>query len=239
MKREPVSERLDRLQGLLAARPSWTAPELATELRVCLRTVRRDLARLQTRGVVLDAQPGRGGGVRAAPRSGLGRVPLTAPEALDLLLALALAESLRSPLLLGGLGPLRQKLSAAFPEAERSRLAQVRRRIRVGPLSANIAASWTPPRAAVSRPLQEAFFTQSLLTLRYRTAAEVTTRTIEPHYLLLTWPAWYVLAWDHLREAPRALRLDRIEAAKVGATPFRLRPFEALSEPLRRLFREL
>jgi len=66
--REPVIDRLDRTLGLLASRPSWTASELAEALGVCLRTVRRDLSRLAARGVPIESEPGRGGGVRVPPR---------------------------------------------------------------------------------------------------------------------------------------------------------------------------
>src|SRR5690606_19344564 len=103
LKREPVIDRLDRTLGLLASRTSWTTRELADELGVSVRTVRRDLARLASRGVAIEAERGRGGGVRVPARSGLGRVQLDAREVIDLLLALALAERLRSPLLLSTL----------------------------------------------------------------------------------------------------------------------------------------
>lgn len=236
MKREPVSERLDRTLGLLASRPSWTARELADELGVCLRTVRRDLSRLSTRGVPIESEAGRGGGVRVPARTGLGRVQLDAHELLDLLLALALAERLRSPLLLSTLKGLRSKLAAAFPPEERARVSALRRRILVGPTSRNIAASWTPPRAAVLRPIHEAFFEQRMLALDYRSDRGTTHRVVEPQYMLLSWPAWYLLVWDHLRGAVRALRVDRIEAARVGDAGFRMRPAEAIVASLGDIF---
>lgn len=228
MKREPVTDRLDRALGLLASRPSWTASELAAALGVCLRTVRRDLSRLATRGVPIESEPGRGGGVRLPPRWGLGRVQLDAREVLDLLLALALAERLRSPLLLTTLKGLRQKLSAAFPPEERARVSALRRRILVGPTSRTISASWRPPRPAVLRPIQEAFFEQRALELTYLAGEARTVRVVEPHYLLLSWPAWYLLVWDHLRDAVRALRVDRVEAAEVTDTTFRVRSADSM-----------
>ncbi|MDC0720501.1 helix-turn-helix transcriptional regulator [Nannocystis bainbridge] len=239
MPREPVTDRLDRTLGLLASRPSWTARELADELGVCVRTVRRDLVRLAARGVAVEAERGRGGGVRVPARSGLGRVQLGAEELLDLLLALALAERLRSPLLLTTLGGLRQKLAAAFPPEERARIAGLRRRILVGPTSAAITASWKPPRPAVLRPIHEAFFHQRALELTYRAGQRCTIRVVEPHYLLLNWPAWYLLVWDHLRGAVRALRVDRIEAADLTDATFRVRKAEAMVASLGDIFAQL
>lgn len=228
MKREPVSDRLDRVLGLLASRPSWTAQGLAEELGVCVRTVRRDLSRLAARGVPIESDAGRGGGVRVPPRTGLGRVQLDAREVLDLMLALALAEQLGSPLLLSTLKGLRQKLSASFPPEERSRVSGLRRRILVGPNSKNVTATWKAPRAAVLRPIQEAFFEQRALELTYRANDVSTVRVVEPHYLLLSWPAWFLLVWDHLRGAVRMLRVDRIESARLTAATFRVRSSESM-----------
>ncbi len=228
MKRESVADRLDRILGLLASRPSWKAGDLADALGVCVRTVRRDLVRLQSRGVVVESDVGRGGGVRVPPRSGVGRVQLNVTEVLDLLLALALAERLRSPLLLSTLGPLRQKLAAAFPPEERAKVSELRRRILVGPTSRNIAQSWQAPKPAVARAVHEAFVGRRCLELTYRAGDQQTQRVVEPHYLMVSWPAWYLLAWDYLRQAVRALRVDRIEAARVTEAPFRLRPTEPM-----------
>jgi predicted DNA-binding transcriptional regulator YafY len=236
LKREPVTDRLDRVLGLLASRPSWTAPELAAELGVCVRTVRRDLSRLAARGVPIESDAGRGGGVRVPARTGLGRVQLDAQETLDLLLALALVERLGSPLLLSTVKGLRQKLSATFPPEERARVSGLRRRILVGPTSRNIAESWKAPSAAVLRPIQESFFEQRALELTYRANEVRTVRVVEPHYLLLSWPAWYLLVWDHLRGAVRMLRVDRIESARLTGSTFRVRSSESMLATLGDVF---
>ncbi|MFO0747319.1 MAG: WYL domain-containing protein [Myxococcota bacterium] len=238
--REPTGERLDRLLGLLAARESTSGRALAAELGVSLRTLRRDMARLVARGVPLEAEPGRGGGVRLPERAGLGRLQLDHREALDLLLALAIGERLRSPLLLSSLKRLRQKIGMAFPPAQRAQVGRLRRRILHGPpLSRRTSDTWDAPRAAVLGPIQDAFFAQRAVEVAYRTARERTTRVVEPHYLLLAWPAWYLLVWDHLRAAVRMLRLDRIESARVTDQRFALRAADAMLEVARDLFAEV
>ncbi|APR82722.1 Putative deoR-family transcriptional regulator [Minicystis rosea] len=234
--REPVTDRLDRVLGLLASRASWTAPALAEELGVCVRTVRRDLARLAARGVPIASDAGRGGGVRVPPRTGLGRLQLDAQEAVDLLLALAIAERLGSPVMLSTVKGLRQKLSAAFPPEERARVTGLRRRILVGPTSRRVEASWKPPSAAVLRPIHEAFFETRALQLTYRTSEASTVRVVEPHHLMLSWPAWYLLVWDHLRGAVRMLRVDRIESAHVTDATFRVRSPESMLATLGDVF---
>ncbi|RKG82674.1 WYL domain-containing protein [Corallococcus exercitus] len=234
---ESVSERLDRLLGLLASQRSWNGPGLAAELGVSLRTLRRDMARLAARGVPIEAERGRGGGVRVPARVGLGRLQLNHREALDLLLALAIGERMRSPLLLSSLKGLRQKLAMAFPPEERIRINRLRRRILHGPLaSQRVSDTWENPRPAVLGLVQDGFFEQRTLEVVYRSARERTTRVVEPHYLMLAWPAWYLLVWDHLRDAVRILRLDRIESARLTDTTFALREADAMLLVARDLF---
>src|SRR5882724_7990493 len=207
---EPVSERLDRLLGLLASHRSSTGPVLAAELGVSLRTLRRDMARLAARGVPIEAERGRGGGVRVPPRLGIGRLQLNQREALDLLLALAIAERIRSPLLLSTVKGLRQKIAMAFPPEERYRVGRLRRRIlHARPASREVWESLNRHRPTVLEPVQDGFFEQRAIEVEYGAARGRTTRIVEPHYLMLAWPAWYLLVWDHLRQAVRTLRLDR------------------------------
>ncbi len=64
-------------------------------------------------------------------------------------------------------------------------------------------------------------------------------RIVEPHYLLLSWPAWYLLVWDHLRGAVRMLRVDRIESASVQAATFQVRNSESMLATLGDIFAAL
>lgn len=232
-----MPDRTDRLLGLLASRPSWSTADLAAELAVSLRTVRRDLARLRVRGVPVEAERGRGGGVRVPPRVGLGRLLLSQHEIVDLLLALAVAEGVRSPLLASSMRAVRQKIAAAFPAEERSRVAALRRRILLGPpASPQVLATLGDTRPDVVRPLRLAFFDQRALDVAYAGPAGPSRRTVEPHHLLLSWPAWYLVAWDVERDAPRTFRLDRIATATPRAEAFRVRPAETMMTQAGRIF---
>ena len=92
------------------------------------------------------------------------------------------------------------------------------------------------PRPAVLGPIQDGFFEQRAIEIEYRTERERTTRVVEPHYLLLAWPAWYLLVWDRLRGAIRILRLDRIESARLTDQAFHLRSADSMLLVARDLF---
>jgi predicted DNA-binding transcriptional regulator YafY len=60
-----------------------------------------------------------------------------------------------------------------------------------------------------------------------------TSRDVEPQFLYLNLPVWYLLAWDRLRKAIRCFRIDRIKSVTPLGTRFRLadpRPFLAEAE---------
>jgi predicted DNA-binding transcriptional regulator YafY len=45
--------------------------------------------------------------------------------------------------------------------------------------------------------------------------------------MLINWPAWYLLGFDHLRGEPRTFRFDRFRNVEVeGDASFRARPRE-------------
>lgn len=180
----------DQLHGLLATREFWTAQALAAELGVSLRTVRRGVQSLRDQGLVLEAQSGRGGGMRLVGPAGARTVQLQHGEVLDLLLALAIAQSLQSPLLLQNLRSLRHKLGAAFAPAQRRLVERLRRRILVGAgASTDVQRTWVAAHARTVEALQDAFLNQKLLQFRYRDAQGTSSqRAVEPQYLLLNAP---------------------------------------------------
>lgn len=102
----------DRIAALLGDGQAWTGAMLAQGSGLSLRTVRRALAELRDTGVAIDTEVGRGGGIRLGARSALPNVRLSHREAIGLLFALAVAESLGLPLLGSGLGGLRSRLSS-------------------------------------------------------------------------------------------------------------------------------
>lgn len=222
-------DRLDRLEllaRLLRDRPGVTAQALARELDVSLRSVFRDLARLRDRGYPIEGGRGRGGGLRLDARWSLGAVRLAPEPALGALLGLAVAEKLGFPMFGPAIAVARRTIAGAFPDAERRRLAALRERIFVGPgASAAVRASWGAPAPGPLRELQAAFVAATVVRADYVTGdGRRAVRRIEPHALLVQWPAWYLVAHDHSRGESRTFRLDRFHAVVRERATFRPRP---------------
>ncbi|MGK9170596.1 WYL domain-containing protein [Inquilinus limosus] len=238
MGRRDTSSRLRRLEeltALLKAREHMTAAELAAELGVSVRTLNRDLEILRDGGVPIESDRGRGGGLRLQRNWVLGRLHLSTAEAIDLLLSIAIAERMNSPLLLQQLAPIKRKVVAAFSESYQPKIRSLRKRILVGtPASEQVLASFSPPQRGALAGIADAFFNMRCIAIDYVDQhGAATSREVEPQFLYLNVPVWYLLAWDRLRGAIRFFRIDRIKSVRPLATNFRLadpRPFLAEAE---------
>ena len=91
-------DRLDLLARILRDRPGITIAVLAHDLNVSVRSVCRDIDHLRERGYPIEADRGRGGGLRLHSSWGLGKVLLSSEEALCTLLSLAISEKLSFPM---------------------------------------------------------------------------------------------------------------------------------------------
>lgn len=219
-------ERLEALKLLLAEREYTTAADLADDLGISPRTLHRDLATLRDLGMPVGGLAGRGGGVYLERGWSLGRVHLNEREAMGLLLSMAIAERAGSPLLLDDLRAIERKLVQAFAPSQLSTIKGLRRRVLIGdPASPAIVATHGRTSPSTSRALLEAFIGQRVVDIRYVDQSGATSvREIEPHYLYLGLPVWYVLAWDRLRSDVRSFRIDRLEHLRVTGETFRVRP---------------
>lgn len=235
--RASTSHRLDRLD-LLASRLKSDSPltvaGLAAELGVSRRTLARDIGLLRERGLPVEADRGRGGGVRLHRSWGIGRLVLSYREAVDLLVSLAIAEQLQSPWLVANLSSIRHKLTASFSPALRDRIASLRQRIRIGQsASAAVIQGISTPDGDAVAPLFQAFLELRLLRIDYTdTGGRRSSRVVEPQLLLLNYPVWYAIAWDCEREAVRSFRCDRLSGAELLEEAFRLRSAGVFAEAL-------
>lgn len=222
--------RLEELKALLKAREHVTAAELSAELGISMRTLNRDLGVLRDSGVPIESDRGRGGGLRLQRNWSLGRLHLSPEEAIDLLLSIAIAERMNSPLLLQQLAPIKRKIVAAFSESYQPKIRSLRKRILIGkPASEQVLASFAQPQRGALAGIADAFFNMRCVAIDYVDQnGTATSRDVEPQFLYLNVPVWYLLAWDRLRGAIRYFRIDRIRSVtplETGFRPADPRPF--------------
>lgn len=201
----------------------------------------RDLRDLEAVGLPIESDRGRGGGIRLHHSWGLGRLNLSYHEILDLLVALAAMEKLPSPLLMKNLRSVRLKIAQSFPESQRQSIEKLRRRIWVGERASDqVLSSFKPPHNTILGPLQRGFFESKQLEIEYSDESRrQTKRVIEPHYLLFSWPVWYILAWDHLRSDIRFFRVDRIHGCGMTSLDFEVRDQERFKRAIEEFFESI
>lgn len=237
MGRANTYDRLKRLESLavqLKQEGFCTIRDLADTHRVSERTIARDLQLMRDdQGLPIETDRGRGGGVRIARQWGVGRLNLSYTEAVDLLISIAVAEQMQSPLFLANLASVRRQLIASFAPDRRERLERLKSRILVGyTASATVQSAMTSADGRAVQRLHQGFVDQAAIVIRYRDGAgKTTTREIEAHYLVLNYPVWYVLAFDKLRDAGRSFRCDRILSAELTETAYRVLPLTAFEPP--------
>ncbi len=221
-------ERLETLKARMKSGDPTTIADLANELLVSERTIARDIQLLRDQGLPIDSERGRGGGVRLDRNWGIGRIKLNYSEAVDLLVSLAIAEQMESPLFMANLKNIRHKIMASFSPPKRFTIKDMKKRILVGgSASINMLSSFTRPDKEIVERLHQAFSMKNRLSIKYRAEnLAITKRVIEPHYLLLCSPIWYVVAWDELRQDVRSFRCDRILYANIDAHEFALLPIK-------------
>jgi len=229
MVRSSTTSRIERLEIITARLKSdepTTIGKIAKEVGVSIRTLNRDIQVLKDQGLPIDTDIGRGGGIRLDRHWGIGRINLNYSEAVDLLISLAIAEKMNSPLFMAHLTKIRHKLMASFSPSMKNKVSGLKARILIGESASKFVLSefFTPNQRTVEK-IHQAFLLLHRITIVYRAEnGDKTRRTIEPHFLLLSYPVWYVLAWDHLRGDVRTFRCDRVEKTQCLDEDFKLLP---------------
>ncbi len=216
-----TTERALRLLGLLQARPGWTAGELARELRVTTRTVRRDVDRLRQLGYAVEADRGSAGGYWLARGRAVPPLLFTEDEAVAVGVGLQRTAALASgPDAEAAVGAL-TKLDAALPAPLRERLRDLRAFVS----HTGTAAATVPPE--VLTRIAGAIRARTRLRFGYpptRSSDVLERRRVEPYRLVAAERGWYLSAFDLDRDDWRLFRLDRMSDVSASTLGFRPRP---------------
>lgn len=209
------SDRLLSLLLMLQARGSVTAPDVARELEVSVRTVYRDVESLSAAGVPVWTEQGRGGGIRLMPGYRTDMTGLTADEsrALVALTGRAVPDDLGMG---SALASAVHKLVAAVPSSHRAAAEQARQRVLVDHAGWFRTGSASPHLDAV----QDAVWADRRLRVRYRHGdGEEAGYLLDPYGLVVKAGVWYLVA--AVRGTARLWRVDRVLTAQVLDEPVR------------------
>lgn len=217
---EATTQRVLRLLALLQSRPSWTASDLARELDVTDRSVRRDVERLRSLGYPVHATAGVGGGYQLGAGTRLPPLLFHDDEAIATAVSLRLASG--STIAGAAEAALRAlaKLDQVMPPRLRAEVRAVygATETLVGP-GIEIDAELL---VALARACRDA------VRVRFRYAArdgEDRERTVEPVRLVAAGHRWYLMGWDVDRDDWRTFRLDRMQEMTPTTWRFRTREF--------------
>ncbi|MFH8613084.1 helix-turn-helix transcriptional regulator [Streptomyces sp. NPDC018029] len=202
------ADRLLALLLLLQNRGRMTAPELAEELEVSVRTVYRDAEALAASGVPVYAERGPAGGFRLLDGYRTRLTGLTDDEADSL--ALAGMPGAAAELGLGAeLATAQLKLAAALPAGLGERSRRIQERFHLD------AAAWfrTAEPAPLLATVADAVWRQRVLEAHYRRWGGEVRRELHPLGLVLKAGNWYLVA--AVDGDARTYRVSRFLAATV------------------------
>ena len=183
------ASRLLSMLMLLQSRERMSAPAMAAELGVSVRTVYRDIDELGAAGVPVTVERGAAGGFALVEGWRTRLTGFTPQEAQAVFLGglrgpaaqLGLDEAMRSAQL---------KLLAALPAGEQADARRVAARLHLDPVGWYQVASRVDHLHAIAR----AVWRDERLRIRYESWKGIVERTIEPLGLVLKAGDWYVVA---------------------------------------------
>lgn len=210
------ASRLLSIMMLLQTRGRMSAPVLAAELEVSVRTILRDIDQLSAAGVPVWSDRGRDGGFQLREGWSTDLTGLTQPEAQALFLAGLPAAATEL-----GLGSAsasaRLKMLTAVPISLRENALRVGARLHIDPIDWYRAA--TPP--VHLQAVANAVWHQRVLRIRYESWNGTKDRIIKPLGLVLKAGIWYVAALADANKPPRTYRLSSIQKLDVQPGTFR------------------
>lgn len=198
-----------------------TAEQFAAEFEVTTRTIKRDLAALQSAGLPIWSRTGPGGGYGLAESSTL--PPVNFSTAQSLALCAAVCASSQAPFSDLARAATRKVLDVMDP-ASRRQAVDLTRRVWVdtGPGA---------PRRVLSA-LERGLTDQQSVNLTYLDRRDaITHREVEPMIFALTRGTWWLVGWCRLREDIRWFEIARIQAAATTRRQCTGHPIDDIGSP--------
>ena len=204
--------RVLRLLELLQSAALRTLDELAGQLDVDERTVRRYIAQLRDLDVPVESVRGRYGGYRIASGYRMPPLMLRDDEALAVLLGLLEMRTATSPLVdATAVETALSKIRRSLPATLDRRTAQL---LELAVIESSGPHERTNPETLLT--VADAVRHHRPLTITYRSRDNiVSTRTFHAYDLVAYGGRWYASGLDVDKRETRTLRLDRIRMARI------------------------
>lgn len=211
--------RLISILTLLRSKRLLTATELSDKFNVSIRTIYRDIRKLEEAGIPVTTIDGRGyslmEGYTVAP------VQFTEKEANALITAQHLVNQTQDASFVKDFKEALTKIKSVFKTSVQEKSELLETKIHIFDSNyENIASN------ALSE-IQLAITNFNFVEINYRKANDthISFRKIEPYAFYSTNHKWILLAWCYLRNDYRAFRIDRIQHFKILNTKFEDRKF--------------
>ncbi|WP_303316132.1 YafY family protein [Flavivirga abyssicola] len=211
--------RLIAILTLLKSKRLLTANELAKKFEVSIRTIYRDIRKLEEAGVPVTTIEGRGyslmEGYSVAP------VQFTEKQANALITAQHLINQTKDTSFIEDFNEALIKIKSVFRTSIQKKSELLQSKIHIfNPTYENISSH------ALSE-VQLAITNFNFIEINYCKVNEtdVSFRKIEPYAMYSSQHKWILIAWCHLRQDFRAFRIDRIQHFKILQEKFEDRKF--------------
>ena len=211
--------RLLSILTILKSKRIITGPELAKKFEVSLRTIYRDIKKLEESGVPILTIEGRGYSIMdhytVAP------IMFDEQEVNALVTAEQLIKNTNDESLIEDFGRTLLKIKSIFKSSLKSQSELLSSKM--GVLKSEAAEVKTKSLSAI----QMAIINFRLTEITYQDKeGAITCRTIEPVAIYSYNEKWIVVGWCHLRQDYRAFRLDRIMHFKIFEEKFTDKGFD-------------
>jgi predicted DNA-binding transcriptional regulator YafY len=225
------------LLELLQDRGHASGVELASELAVTGRTLRRYIAALRELDIPIEGQPGIGGGYRIRPGYRLPPLMFSEDEVVAVVVSLLEARASR-------VAVPADIVDAALAKVYRVLPAPLRQHVTALECAVLFAVAGEVETISGTIALQLADALRRGLRVRLRYTARngrSSTRELSPYGLVVDEGFWYLVAFDHARDALRTFRVDRIQEVRVidgvaaESAPFDFDPISYLRQAMRSL----
>lgn len=201
--------RLISILTLLRSKRVLTATELSEKFEVSVRTIYRDIRKLEESGVPVLTIDGKGytlmEGYNVAP------VQFTEKQANALITAQHLVQQTKDASFIEHFEEAMVKIKSVFRTSIQEKSERLSEKIHVIDLSYEDLAS------DILAEIQIAITDLKFTEINYKKAndSHISFRKIEPYAMYSVGNKWILLAWCYLRKDYRAFRIDRIQQFKI------------------------